>query len=382
MGNVDQNGANPPSTGVLEQGLALLKSSLPKSWEVLTTREGRSSARQMADALVTLRTSTMMSPRIVVEAYQAFAPRDVNRVVGGRSDVLRELSGGSPVLVMAPWLSERSRSLLKNEGINYLDLTGNVWLELSGMPGLFIDRVAKVQGGRSRQSEVNLRGPKAGRVIRLLADVTPPYSGFDLASAGRVTPGYVSKILESLEKQALVERTSRGAVERVEWADLLRLRATTYEVFKTNSATFFVAPEGPNSARERLRDTAHPALTLTGSFAAEEFVRVAAPNLLTLYVEKDPSDLISELSLLPADQGANVVLMRPYDDSVVARPRRREPPGWLPATIKKVACAQLALDCLTGTGRMPAEGEALLKWMGENEAVWRYPSLSATPPWA
>jgi hypothetical protein len=32
------------------------------------------------------------------------------------------------------------------------------------------------------------------------------------------------------------------------------------------------------------------------------------------------------------------------------------------------------LDCLSGPGRMPAEGEAVLGWMGEHEGTWRRPS--------
>jgi hypothetical protein len=35
---------------------------------------------------------------------------------------------------------------------------------------------------------------------------------------------------------------------------------------------------------------------------------------------------------------------------------------------------------LTGTGRMPAEGEALIAWMAENEASWRLSSLDGLRP--
>jgi hypothetical protein len=42
----------------------------------------------------------------------------------------------------------------------------------------------------------------------------------------------------------------------------------------------------------------------------------------------------------------------------------------------RYACAsQVAVDCLTGTGRMPAEGEAVLEWMQASEASWRWESL-------
>jgi hypothetical protein len=36
---------------------------------------------------------------------------------------------------------------------------------------------------------------------------------------------------------------------------------------------------------------------------------------------------------------------------------------------------QLVVDCLSGSGRMPAEGEAVLEWMQANESEWRFPSL-------
>jgi hypothetical protein len=42
-----------------------------------------------------------------------------------------------------------------------------------------------------------------------------------------------------------------------------------------------------------------------------------------------------------------------------------------------VAPSQTVVDCLTGTGRMSAEGNASLRRMLEHEATWRYPSIDA-----
>lgn len=39
--------------------------------------------------------------------------------------------------------------------------------------------------------------------------------------------------------------------------------------------------------------------------------------------------------------------------------------------IAYAALPQVAVDCLTGPDRMPAEGEALLEWMAANEESWR-----------
>jgi hypothetical protein len=43
--------------------------------------------------------------------------------------------------------------------------------------------------------------------------------------------------------------------------------------------------------------------------------------------------------------------------------------------LRFAAPSQVAVDCLTGNGRMPAEGEALLEWMLANESEWRAESL-------
>jgi hypothetical protein len=39
--------------------------------------------------------------------------------------------------------------------------------------------------------------------------------------------------------------------------------------------------------------------------------------------------------------------------------------------VRYAALSQVAADLLTNPGRGPAEGEALLEWMRENEEAWR-----------
>jgi hypothetical protein len=74
--------------------------------------------------------------------------------------------------------------------------------------------------------------------------------------------------------------------------------------------------------------------------------------------------------LLPAKTGANVVLAEPYDPVVFKRVRQAD-------GMQSVSIFQAAIDCLTGPGRMPAEGEALLTWMRRNEPRWQATGLTA-----
>jgi hypothetical protein len=129
-----------------------------------------------------------------------------------------------------------------------------------------------------------------------------------------------------------------------------------------------IAPEGPRSALARLSSLSSPSqVAVTGSFAAGRIAPVAAPALLLAYAT-DIAATADALKLLPADEGANVILLRPYDEAVWSRLDSDD-------DIAFVAPSQMVADCLTGTGRMPAEGDAVLAWMVENEDSWRAPTL-------
>lgn len=50
--------------------------------------------------------------------------------------------------------------------------------------------------------------------------------------------------------------------------------------------------------------------------------------------------------------------------------------------IPHVALSQVALDCLAGPGRMPAEGEAVIEYMKDHQDLWqisRIHDLLTTP---
>ena len=84
---------------------------------------------------------------------------------------------------------------------------------------------------------------------------------------------------------------------------------------------------------------------------------------VTAYVA-DPAEAASRLDLRPTDSGANVVLAANTDD--FAFDRARDVDG-----LRVAAVSQVAVDLMTGPGRNPAEAEALLDWMEENEDAWR-----------
>lgn len=351
-----------------EEAVSWLQDFLPEGWQIEKVAQEPSSG-EAYDWTLRITAPNGMGAAIAVEEKRSLPPRAALTFLPPIAQRVRAISGGVPLLVVAPWLSKRTQDLLAAQDVNYLDLTGNALISLSNPP-LFI----KTDGARrnpnpARQGPARLRGPKAGRLIRFLLDVRPPYTASELAQETRLTPGYVSRLLDALYAEALIERPARGAVESVDVGGLVRRWAESYEVFSSNEAQSWIASSGPKALLEKLRVSRpeESRFAVSGSFAAAAMAPVTAPALLIGYCEQ-PAALARELDLLPSQEGANVILMKPYDPVV-----------WEHAPfhggLTYASPPQVAVDCLTGNGRMPEEGEALLEWMVSHEPAWRAASI-------
>lgn len=352
---------------LLNEAVATLRDRLPAGWslEEITYTSGDGPADQLWE----IRGPSASSRGLIVEARSELSPRAVKIMLGG--GLLKRLRGvaGHPILVVAPYIGRRSRELLVEEGVNFLDLTGNVRLVLNN-PAVFVE----TQGADKDPSEkprrkTGLRGANLGGVVRVLVDVRPPYGTTEIANAARVSPGYVTRILKTLSAEALIERgTNRGPVTDVDWKGLIRRRAEALDLLAPHTTGLYVAPNGARNFAEAL-GRADEKLVLSGSFAAVELAPIAAPALLVLYtLSLNKDQLARSLGLISASEGGDVALVRPENANVFMNIDERKTPF-------VAAPSQVAIDCLSGSGRMPSEGEALIDWMAENEEEWRLNSL-------
>jgi hypothetical protein len=360
--------ARPDATEseLLDAAIDILSRRLPSGWGVERTSVGDDP--EPRDLVIkSPRTSTQAV--VLAETRRDVSVRDVQVLTGGPWKRWRRQTGDQPILLIAPYIGPRVREVLTEENVSYVDLTGNVHVSLD-YPGVFIETEGAQRDPSKTTSRRGLRGAKVGAVVRVLADATPPYTGAEIARAANVNEGYVSRILVTLSDEGLIDRETFGPVTFVNWPSILRRRAQAIDLFRPTGAYRYVARQG---ARNVLKDLAglqsDPPPTITGSFAASRLAPVAAPALLVVYT-LTPRNLAEELDLLPAEAGADTVLVRPDNDVVFARSYRDEGVSW-------AAPSQVAIDCLAGGGRMPVEGEALIEWMAANESQWRCPSIQA-----
>jgi hypothetical protein len=332
-----------------------LNKRLPSDWSFrLDEQPARGITR--ADAIFTLQSPDGRFGILALEVKTTVEPRMITNIK--RQAERAEFEN---VLIAAPFLSPRTRDLLSNENLSYADLTGNLRLSISE-PAVFIETQGAMKNpGREKQPLMSLKGPAVARVIRALCDFRPPYSIGELADRSGASPASTSRVVALLEKEALLTRQGRSIIE-VNWDELLQRWTQDYSLLNSNRVLSALEPRGLSFLREKL-STTRSSYAVTGSLAITNAASVAPPRLATIY-SPDPARLSDLLGLRPADAGANVFLLEPFDPVIFERTSSRD-------GLKCVAFSQVAADLLTSPGRGPAEGEELLRWMKENEDEWR-----------
>lgn len=364
---------------LLERAMESLQELLGTEWEVALRPEQLSGGDQGWDATLEIKSADGVYVEMLVEAKRRVTPKEAVGPLTSTALLVRRANRNARLLVISPWISPLTQEALRASGIDYLDLTGNISLRVS-RPAIVIhthgaDRAPA--GHRPPSSKPLLTGLKAGRLVRLLADTLPPYRATELAQGAKLSLPYVSRLLDTLDDQLLIERDGKVIVS-VDWQRLLRARADQTDLLRSTEPTGMLAPNGVKAVLKRLTDMneMNPGyrreVLVTGSYAARSLAPLSVGGQLMLYVQEHPLNVeaaADDLGLMPVSEGADVLILRAKDRSVWQRPM-------MAGGVWQVGLSQLATDCLSGPGRMPAEGEKILEFMAAHEDVWRKTDLS------
>lgn len=334
---------------------AIVRARLPPGWFV-ELRAGEAGGER----LFTLRAADGRFAELTIVSRKRVSPRDV-------PNLLRQARGNdAPILVIAPFLGERSRELLVEEGASYVDATGNLRIVVSN-PAVFLEgRGADRDTNRQPRALRSLKGATAGRVVRALCDFKPPYGVRTLAEISSTPLGTVSRVVSLLEEEALLTRDEKKQIISVDWASLIARWVRDYNAQTSNHLRSYLEPRGLTGLLPKLGKLDRYAVT--GSIAGPN---IAPARLAMIYVD-DPDGAAQALELVPTEAGANVWLLEPYDDVVFERTQALVL-GQAPKALTVVAAAptQVAADLMTSPGRGPQEAEALIEKMKGTENGWR-----------
>ena len=359
------------ATRLADTAAGAIGARLPRGWLLRDRKEVAGDSSQYgvrSDAVWEVRDPGGLSSDVLVEVK----PNPVEpRSVAGVASQLRALSSsrygqGGPVpalVLVSTYLSPLARERLAEAGIGYADSTGNIRFAVD-RPAVFIEtQGADKNPFREERALRSLKGGRAARVARGLLDYRPPFGTRELAAEIDSSPATISRVSGLLEPDEIVTKDGpRGRIASVDWEGLARRWAADYDFASSNALTTWLEPRGARALFARLGET-DLRYSVTGSFAAYRLAPIAEPRLAALYVD-DPETAAQSLGLRPADTGANVLLVRPFDP--VAFERAECDDG-----IAYARVTQVLLDLMKGPGRGPAEAEALLEWMQDNEDRWK-----------
>lgn len=344
---------NVPRTGA--ETLRRILAQLPKLWPNLRVekigREVRTSPRTRADATAEVRIGNLRR-ELVIEAKASGEPRIAEQAIGQLRERVRQRRGAYGVFA-APFVSERSRELCRAEGIGYVDLEGDAYLQFASV---LVDRVGPGARTREKRGLRSILAPKATRVLRALLSAPSKATTISgLAEVCEMSPAGVYLVAELLEAKGYVTREKNRAIRLEAPGRLLRDWAENWSIDRNRISRYFSFGRDTKEILESLERTSRRlgmeyALTgISGAHFVAPFVR---SDEIWAYVRGEAAQMAAAMDLRPVSSGANLVLLEPYDAGVFQGVRQVD-------GTPVVSDVQLYVDLLNFPGRGREQAERL-----------------------
>ena len=218
-----------------------------------------------------------------------------------------------PVIV-GPYFSPQRQKQFREAGVNYIDLSGNVFLHHGS---IYVERVGfanrypEMRRGRGAFSD------KASLILRvLLSEKRRPWGVREMADRVGLDPGFVSRMARELASRGYAARVD-SKIERLNPELILEDWVRDYSYRKNRAESWFCLADSPEAILERLRRLKPPE-SLAYALGLHAGASLVAPhavyNEVHLFVsgEKEADFFIAGLKLRKVSQGGNVVLVFPF----------------------------------------------------------------------
>ncbi|MDO8963345.1 MAG: type IV toxin-antitoxin system AbiEi family antitoxin [Coriobacteriia bacterium] len=291
---------------------------------------------------------------LVIEAKASGQPRIARAAV---AQLQQELAGGrlddAYAVFAAPYVSEAARIICREADCGYFDLAGNC---LFSFDGVYIERASGSRSPAEDRGEPSLFSPKSSRIVRLLLnEPRREWQVQQLSQVGRVSIGLASRIKRQLEQREWLV-TGESGVRATQPEAMLEAWAAAYDYKQNGVAQYFSLDnlsEAEASVAEWCRESS-VTYALTGFSGARLLAPRVRYNRATIYVSSRMESAAAGAGLKPVDSGANVVLLRPFDEGVYDGSTDRY-------GLRAVSPVQMYLDLCSMPGRGAEAAQEILE---------------------
>jgi len=221
-------------------------------------------------------------------------------------------------LVVAHFMGPNRRALLKGMGIGYIDMAGNAYLRA---PGILVEREGKRNPFFYGHEGLNPYSDKASIVLRVLMhEPGRKWRIREIAKAGGISPGWVSRIVDSLVERGLIEFSRQNGVALLRAEDMLKEWSDVYDWHRSKFHYYYCHALDFREVLDKVGrlDQGKPGRVALGFQAGAYLVSpYAAFNQVHVLVDGSAFDSLRpdierQLGLEPRREGANLILVRPY----------------------------------------------------------------------
>ncbi len=165
--------------------------------------------------------------REIMLAVEEKQRKHLNDLRSAAEKLKLESPEGSLPVITADFLGPKRRALLKDIGVGYLDLAGNVYIRA---PGVMVHEEGHKNPLSDRETGLNPFSDKASLVLRLLLEYPGRSWGIrEIARESGVNAGWASNVIRRLEERGFVSTIDTGGISLIRGEDLLKEWAEVYD---------------------------------------------------------------------------------------------------------------------------------------------------------
>lgn len=218
------------------------------------------------------------------------------------------------LLLVAKYLSEEKRNQCKDAKINFLDLSGNVFIAISG---IYVERLGEKNKFPEKRFGRNPFSDKASLILRVLInDIEKLWGIRELADSVNLNPGFVSRMIRELEKINYV-RKAKSKVSLINPQKVIEDWVDEYDYSRNEEIKFYCFAKNVheifNKLKQNYQSFNHIQYALGYQAGANLVYDYSAFNVVHIYLQnREMISNFEKLNLKRVDNGENLVFLIPY----------------------------------------------------------------------
>jgi hypothetical protein len=306
------------------------------------------------DLVFKIRTQDRKEWFLVCEIKELLQPRMAREISIRLKENLAELNKVYPVLITT-FLGDRTREILKREGIGYLDLAGNCFLKFNNV---YIEKVVDKNPFAEKRKLKTIFKPVSSRILRvLLEEPKKKWKILELSKVAKVSLGQTSNVFRWLIDEEYL-RKDKKFYSLIEPGKLLDEWSQNYLYTQNKMSAYYSFEQNLEKLLKNIsqvskdKDLKYALTLLSGASLVAPFVRGVSGLQMYIGDTGDLSKWVRLLNLRPVESGSNISLYIPYDEGVFYKTQKID-------DIVVVGSIQLYLDLYNYPTRGKEQAEFL-----------------------